>query len=313
MEINAEILEEAVTWYLDLNSANSDDSLHEAHTRWLESNPLHQKAWQRVEKLQKTMDRLPGEIRTGTMDNVRRSRREMIKVLTLMLMVGGVGTAWTKKTTVYGFVADYRTRVGQQRDIFLADGSFVNLNTNTAFDVNYDNAIRELTLHYGEIQIATSEDKQARPFIVRTRHGQIRALGTRFQIHCDDDKTQVGVFEHAVEIMPEKMLAKPIRLQSGQQAGFTFDRYGDVRALPDTAAAWTQGLLIVSNWRLDRFIKELSRYHKGVLDYDPAVSAYRISGSFHLNDTRAVLENLSGTLPVRIHYFTRFWARVEPA
>ena len=82
--------------------------------------------------------------------------------------------------------------------------------------------------------------------------------------------------------------------------------------MPVNMDAWIQGMLIVSNWRLDQFLNELGRYHKGTLHCDAGVASLRISGAFNVNDTRSVLENLSSTLPVKVRYFTRFWAQVEP-
>lgn len=38
-----------------------------------------------------------------------------------------------------------------------------------------------------------------------------------------------------------------------------------------------------------------------------------ISGTFRINDTDTVPENLSQALPVRVHYLTRYWASIEPA
>ena len=51
----------------------------------------------------------------------------------------------------------------------------------------------------------------------------------------------------------------------------------------------------------------------GHLSCDPAVAHLRISGTFPLNDTDAVLNILSRTLPVRIQTLTRYWVNVVPA
>jgi transmembrane sensor len=39
----------------------------------------------------------------------------------------------------------------------------------------------------------------------------------------------------------------------------------------------------------------------------------RISGVFPLDDTERVLQAVARTLPVRLHYRTRYWVSVEPA
>lgn len=70
-------------------------------------------------------------------------------------------------------------------------------------------------------------------------------------------------------------------------------------------------MLIASDWRLEDFLAELSRYRPGRLVCDEQVADLRLSGAFHLNDTDVVLENLANTLPVRLRYLTRYWVRVE--
>jgi transmembrane sensor len=71
-------------------------------------------------------------------------------------------------------------------------------------------------------------------------------------------------------------------------------------------------MLVVNDWRLEDFVRELQRYRPGHLGCDPAVAALRISGAFHLTSTDTILDNLTSTLPVRIRRFSRYWASVEP-
>ena len=42
-----------------------------------------------------------------------------------------------------------------------------------------------------------------------------------------------------------------------------------------------------------------------------AVRDLSISGAFRIDDTDAVLENLTRTLPVKLRYLTRYWVSVE--
>ncbi len=310
MKLDADILEAAATWYVDLKSAAADDPLHDAHKQWLEADSRHVLAWRRIQKLQKRFRGLPRDIRHETLDKARRSRREMIKALMVVVTVGGAGTAWQQKNRLISLTADYRTAVGQRRDITLADGSQLQLNTDSALDVRFSSDKREVFLHRGEVMLTTASDNHQRPFIVRSAHGQVQALGTRFSVSSDGARSRVKVFEHAVKMTADG-LEHSRSLQAGNQADMTKKHYGASTAIPANADAWTQGLLIVSDWRLADFIEELTRYHKGMLSCDEKVADYRISGAFHLNDTRSVLENLSSTLPVKVRYLTRFWARVE--
>ena len=63
--------------------------------------------------------------------------------------------------------------------------------------------------------------------------------------------------------------------------------------------------------RLGDVIDELARYRPGVLQCDAASARLRVSGTFRLDSTDAVLANLQATLPIQVKYFTRYWVSVK--
>jgi len=71
-------------------------------------------------------------------------------------------------------------------------------------------------------------------------------------------------------------------------------------------------VLIAQDQPLGEFLQELSRYRPGLLRWDPAVANLRVTGSFQLADTERVLVLLAATLPVELHWRTRFWVTLEP-
>lgn len=308
---SAEVLEAAATWYIDLREVPANDPLHQAHQRWLAADPSHRLAWKRVEKLQQSFAQATDSLSSSTLNKARTSRRQMIKMLSLMLVAGTGGLGWQYREAAYPLMAEYRTGKGKSRQVTLTDGSQLQLNTDTAVDVVFDAEQRQVILHHGEILITTMADPLQRPFSVNTRQGTIRALGTQFLVRSDSDVSQVSVLQHAVEIRPTKRSQQPVRLDAGHQLQFTDHAVQPSNAIAGQPQAWTQGLLVVSDWRLDQFTEELARYHAGKLSCDNAVANLRISGSFHLKDTQRILQNLTSTLPVKVRYFTRYWARIE--
>jgi transmembrane sensor len=210
-------------------------------------------------------------------------------------------------------MADQRTGTGERRRLRLDDGTQLQLNTATAVDVRYSENLREVRLLQGELQIETARDLLARPFVVHTAEGSIRALGTRFVVRREADQTQVSVQEHAVEVRCASVPGSAVRVEAGQQVRLRQDTIEPLQRANPQADAWTRDMLVVNDWRLGEFIHELRRYRPGHLGCDPAVAALRISGAFHLASTDTILENLTSTLPVRIRRFSRFWTSVEPA
>ncbi|WP_264312768.1 FecR domain-containing protein [Pseudomonas putida] len=308
-QLDRRVLEAAARWYVELR-CDADESTHAAHQRWLLSDPLHLQAWERLARLQGKFEHVAPGIARPTLSSARAKRREVLKVMSIVLAAGGAGGLAWNQGGVARLMADQRTGVGERRLLRLQDGSRLQLNTATAVDIRYSAQWRALHLLGGEILVETARDAQARAFIVHTEQGSIRALGTRFTVRSDADVTQVCVLEHAVEVRSAHSLAA-VRVEAGQQLSFRADGTGVVQPASALADAWTRDMLLVDNWRLADVVSELQRYRPGYLGCDEAVSELRLSGAFQLGNIDAALDNLTTTLPVRIRRFSRFWARVE--
>jgi len=304
-------LEAAARWYVELR-CQADDSTRAAHQRWLLSDPRHLQAWERLARLQGKRAQVTPGIARPTLSSARAKRREVLKVLSVLLVAGATGGVVLRDGGAARLMADVRTGVGEQRSLRLDDGSQLQLNTDTAVDIRYDGQWRALELLKGEILVQTASDALSRPFIVHTGQGSVRALGTRFIVRCDADVTRVCVLQHAVQVRSAQSLAA-VRVEAGQQLQFSTEKMGNVTPLAVMADAWSREMLIVDDWRLADVVSELQRYRPGYLGCDEAVGGLRLSGAFHLGDIDIVLENLTTTLPVRIRRFSRYWTRVEAA
>ncbi|MDF5864737.1 FecR domain-containing protein [Pseudomonas aeruginosa] len=179
----------------------------------------------------------------------------------------------------------------------------------TALDLAYDESLRQAYLWRGEILVESAQS--ARPFLVHTAQGSVRALGTRFSVRCEGPRTRVCVLSHAVELRPLQTPTRPMRLPAGQQTLFDERRGYLSTPLREGEGSWTQGVLTVVDWPLGEFIAELSRYRTGVLRCAAEVAELRLSGAYRLDRIDAVLQNLGKSLPVRVRYLTRYWVTVE--
>lgn len=311
MALDHAALEAAARWYVELRCDESDEATRQAHRRWLDADPGHRLAWERLACLQERFERV-APLAHATLNNARIKRRQALKLLSLLLAAGGTAAVAWRMPAVLPQLADQRTGTGERRNLRLEDGSQLQLNTRTSVDICYSSTLREVQLLRGEILVETTSDTQGRPFIVRTPEGSILALGTRFVVRSEADRTRVCVLQHAVEVRTAAMLP-PVRVEAGQQLQFRQNELGTLQPAPWQVDAWTRGMLVVDNWRLDALVNELQRYRPGYLGCAPEVTHLRISGVFQLADINALLENLTSTLPVRIRHFTHYWARVEPA
>ncbi|WP_263143683.1 FecR domain-containing protein [Pseudomonas sp. RIT-PI-AD] len=299
------ILAEAVDWYVRLHDSDATEATRVDWRNWLSADRRHAEAWARLEQLQHRLGQAPAGT-AHTLKSARRSRRGALKVLALLL---GVGLAGWQGYRASPWSADYATRVGQRRRLTLADGSRLDLNTDTQVDVRFDANQRLIQLRRGEILVETAKD--ARPLSVRTAEGRILALGTRFGVRQEDGLSRVAVAAHAVEVRPDQAPGRVVRVDAGQSLAFTADHPGPLRPMAPDAQAWTHGMLVAVDWRLADLVAELSRYRPGYLGCAEQVGGLRLSGAFALDDSDAALANLEDSLPVRVRRLTPYWVRVE--
>ncbi|THF63049.1 DUF4880 domain-containing protein [Pseudothauera nasutitermitis] len=306
-----EALEAAAHWYVQLHDAAPEDRQHAAWERWLAADVRHRQAWERMQALAERLGALPPELAGPTLAKVRSRRRRAVKTLALLLSAGTLGALLPRLESGWELArADHRTRSGERRRIALADGGVLDLNSASAIRIEYGPALRRLRLLSGEILIRTAPDPALRrPFEVHTEHGAVRALGTRFSVRHEDGQTRVAVLEHAVEIRPQDGPAA--RIEAGQQSVFSTRAASAPVPLQPGEGAWSEGKLIAIDRRLDDFLAELARHRPGHIACAPEVAGLRLSGTFRLHDTDAVLDNLAASLPIRLRYLTRYWVRVE--
>lgn len=303
-------LEMAVHWYVQLHDGAADESKRQAWQSWLAASPEHARAWARVEKLQRQLRGVPLDLAMPVLTQAGVERRLAMKSLLVFAGLGlaGVGYEFSPLS------ADYYAGTGQLRHVRLPDGGQLTLNTDTQVDVHYSSSERLITLRRGEIRLVTAPDRLVpvpRPLSVITAHGQVRALGTDFNVRLGEKATSVTVLDQAVEVRSRLAPDVVQRLNAGQYLQFDARHVGPVQTADANTSAWSQGMLVAIDWRLSDFIAELARYRPGHLSCAPQVADLRISGAFTLNDTDAVLANLTASLPVRLRSFSRYWVRVE--
>ena len=302
--LSRKVARQAVEWYLLEQSGQATPDDLAASAQWRARDPEHARAWNRVRQVSQTAGLLPPDLAVPVL---RRPQRRVAVQVLLALMAAPA--AWL--LVRHDMLADYRSGVGERREVSLPDGGTVVLNTDSAVDVAYGASERRLTLRRGEVLVQTRPDHAgSRPFIVATCHGRIRALGTRFIVRVDDDGSRVTVLEHAVEITPRAPSATVRTLVAGQHSRFDANHTGLPTPAPLQADAWARGMLAVQDMRLDTFAFELSRYRPGLLRVEPQVAGLRLSGAFQLDDTDAVLDSLARMLPVDVLYRTPYWVTI---
>ncbi|MCL7931022.1 FecR domain-containing protein [Halomonas llamarensis] len=310
-----EALQAAAQWYACLCSEEAGPADEQALQQWLDSDPMHQWAWQRVDQLQARLGRVPGHLALNTLEraeqHVSMSRRSVLKGLALVLGTGTLGVTAYRHVPVEHWLADHHTATGEVKQLTLEDGTRLILNTASAVDIHFTANERLVILRAGEVMVTTASDsaENPRPFVVQTPQGRVRAQGTRFSVRMMEGETQVAVFEHSVEVTTRT--GSQNLCPAGQQLTFTADTASPPTGLAPTDDAWTRQMLVVQNMPLDAFLAELGRYRTGVLRCAPSVAHFRITGAFRVDDTDQALHALSKSFPVSVNFRTRYWVAVD--
>lgn len=304
-------LRSASHWYAVLNDESTNPQQEARWQQWYEQDQDNQWAWQQVESLRSQLTQVPGTVASRALHDTQLTRRHVMKGLLLLLGIGGGWQLWQSESGI-GMRADYRTAKGDISHLRLEDGSQLTLNTQSAADVRFTSQQRLIELLYGEIAIITAKDTQHRPFRVKTHQGELTALGTDFIVLQQDGITQLSVQQHAVEVILAKNPAEKRIVRAGERLVFSASEFGTIEALDEESASWTQGVLSFSDQPLSEVITTLSRYRSGILRCDPAVAGLRLSGTFPLKNTDALLNVIAQTLPVKIQYVTRYMVTILP-
>lgn len=325
---DAAVRKEAVAWYARLCSGSAGEADRQAWLRWHAAHPDHQRAWQRIEAMRATLQQAPAGIASpvlrARLATAGQGRRQVLRSVLLLAGSGTLGYLSWQSAQRHGLVqpllADYSTAIGRQRRVALPDGSLLILNTGSAVDVRFDAQQRRVRLLSGEILVETARHRQGsaapadpRPFIVETRHGSARALGTRFTVRQFDAHAQVTVLDDAVELRAAQVPARAVIVRAGQQARLTSSAIEAPEQADDSAGLWHTGNLLVNDRSLGEVVAELARYRRGRLVCDAAVAQLRISGVFPLADTDRALLLLVQSFPLRMRSLTRYWVSLEAA
>ncbi|TBV07526.1 FecR domain-containing protein [Stutzerimonas kirkiae] len=306
--ISRDVARQAAHWMMLLHSGEADSQDHADCQKWRSARPENELAWQRVARVQERLGVLPPAV---GMASFNRERRQGLKKLLICAALLPAGYLAYQSLPWNPWMADHRTAVGERRRIELADGSLLYLNTDSAVDLHFDDEQRLIQLHRGEILVTSGRDPgypRHRPLRVQTAEGRVQALGTRFGVRQLPGQTQLAMFEGAVRVEP--LEGKGRTLSASEQLRFRRDGFGAMSVANEQSIGWQRGQLIVESMQLAEFLAELDRYRPGLLRHDPQVADLRISGTFQLDNTDAILTALPATLPVTVSYRTRYWVHV---
>ena len=205
------------------------------------------------------------------------------------------------------FANSYSTAVGQRMTVRLADGSSMDLNTNSLVEVDYSKDVRRLNLLRGEALFHVAKNP-SRPFVVQAAREQVTALGTVFMVRRDENKTLIVLLEGKVKVdqVPagnERGAVRPVaQLVPGQQlASLDGSQFALGKADLASVASWREGRLSFDDDRLSDVVAEVNRYSvRKLVIGDTMAGDLRISGTFRTGPADRFAQLLTQSFPVDV-------------
>lgn len=287
------LIREALAWLVHLNSGEQKPEDEAKFAAWQAASEDHRRAAAKAKSIWQQMG--PALVRQ------RKSRKRTIPVI-LAAIVGLSATAFM--AGVFGppasYFADHRSSTGEIRSVVLRDGSEVDLDTGTSFDVS--DGGRTITLYTGQVFIKVKPG--AKPFTVAAGRVRTQALGTAFAVRCDRGRATILVAESAVRVTESyRGQSGPVDVAAGRVVtvsrgtGITTPESADVEAL----LAWRQGELLFTKQPLSEVVAEIDRYRRGrILVLGSDIQRLPVTGNADLSDIDAFLESLQAALPVKV-------------
>ena len=312
---HADPLTEAAEWFVLFASDEATPEDRQHWQAWLDAQPANESAWQRMESTLARFSTLPREVVGATSLALRntsarkKSWRSRATTFAISATIGTISVlAGWQGYRDSDWSADALTAVGEVRAQRLADGSHLQLDTDTAADIDFSASERLIRLRRGQILIETSADPAPahRPFSVDTAEGRITALGTRFSVEQEAGGTRVIVLQDRVAVTPRNAPSAVI-VQAGEALRFTIDRAEELHSTTPEDVAWSKGMLIADDLPLPEFVRRLGRYTAMPLTCDATVSTVRISGAFPLDKPEQALNAIARTRPVRVEKHADRW------
>lgn len=323
--IDSETLNAAARWHEKLTSRPrlADKVAFEA---WRTADPAHASAYTLIEQgWNKTRSlRDHPEIITLRQETLARIASQHTKrrytlgaagmAAVIMLACGTIfwmqsPTEWAENKQFVSAETDnqpfhiIQTKVGERRNITLADGSKIHLDTNSIVRVRYTPHARHIILENGQALFDVAKSPQ-RPFSVIVGERIVTAYGTSFNIRRDGKAMSVSLVQGSVGVQTRGTAqSASVTMQPNERLvangnHISVTRYENL----DQFLNWKAGIIHFDNAPMTDAVHELNRYLDTPIRLaDAKVAAIRVSGSFPTGSNASFLEAVQFSFPIAVN------------
>lgn len=306
MSRSAQHLQEAADWLVRLQRPEVDETDWLAFDAWL-SEPDAQEAYDAIQAIDEEIFQRGAAVR-GELAEPRRVAAKRTFTIDWRWL-GGLGAAAAAAAVAitiapWGELLPqpdtlYTTAKGESRTVELADGSRVDLNTDSHISVRLEKDARRVTVHDGQALFDVAHDS-ARPFLITAGDETVRVVGTKFDVRRRDGQLSVTVLRGLVEVSTDGEDA-PIRLRPGQMLEHVEGASGvSVRSVAaEDQVGWRSGRLVYRDQPLGRIVSDMNHYFDRPIRLEGENTAtLRFSGVLIVDGQDAMVRRLTSLMPI---------------
>ena len=186
------------------------------------------------------------------------------QIAVVILIVAGC-TLLGQDMLLKRFSSEYETILvpaGERMEMVLADGTHLWMNSCTEVQcpLVFSRKNRSIRVNDGEVLLDVAEDNR-RPFVVDTWAGEIKVLGTRFDVAVDEDNKEftAALFRGSIEVSnkfkPETYVLQPNDIVKMLDGSFCVERVRDMSAVD----SWSRGLMDVTSVPFDKLMSQFEK------------------------------------------------------
>jgi transmembrane sensor len=303
----ADVEARAADWLMrqrDCGEWSEDDQ--KAFDAWLAESPAHLIAHARLYSAWSYADRLAAmrpsvvEARAGT-----RVLPALFGVAAALCIAVFIVAALFGGSFFHPDEKTYVTSTGGHQFVALADGSHIELNTDTSLRVAMQAGRRTVWLDRGEAYFQIKHDA-AHPFVVMTGDRRITDLGTEFLIRRETDHVEVALISGRAWFdaangrarAPSMLLAPGDDVISTEKTAILTRKSS--RDLADRLS-WRQGVLVFNRTALSEVAAEFNRYnHRKLVIADQSAARITIGGTFEANNVAAFADVVKDDIALHV-------------
>ncbi|SFK04128.1 FecR family protein [Methylophaga sulfidovorans] len=322
MKDSENISTQAAEWLVLMTDEENPPSAaqKQAFLDWKNRDPRHADAVDKLNAMLGGIQQLPRVASKAALSvsvndrHHQHSWQTLAKTFVLLMVVFIPMLIWLPDSVTL-IMADKKTDVGQWQSFTLADNSVITLSSDSAINVDFNNAQRTIDLLKGEMRVKVSKNPK-RPFVVKTEHGSLTALGTEFSVAKRSDYSLLKVIESSVAATCQREGCDVKALHPGQQIRVYAEHLGKIADfnVSDASLIWDKHQLMVDGMSLTNVLTILNRFHHGYFYFDAQqLDNYHVSAVLPLDKPQEALALLADSLPIKVSTLTPWWTTITMA